>query len=81
MALTWDPINGELGEIQPFIDFGFSIDKSVILVTDTVHRPPKYNPDIIVRPLETDQDWDGFSDIQFDPDWKYGDDDSQRTWR
>lgn len=80
VALTWDSVNGEQGVIQPFLDFGFSISKSTILIAESVHRPPKYNPKIVVRPLKSEEDWECFDDIHFEPHWGYGSDESQRQF-
>lgn len=77
IALTWDTTQGELGEIQPFLDYGFSLDKSVILTAEDVRLPRKYNSDICVKQYGDASDWGSFCDIHYDPDWQYGDRESQ----
>jgi RimJ/RimL family protein N-acetyltransferase len=80
IALTWDSINGEQGVIQPFLDFGFSVHRSTILTAGGVCRPPKYNPELVVRPFKSEEDWERYNDIHFDPDWEYGNEESQRKF-
>ena len=58
MAFGWDTINGEAGEIQPFVNDGFTIDESVVLSTQQVNSPPKFNQEIVVRPITEDWEWD-----------------------
>ena len=80
VTLTWDSVDGEEGVIQPFSDLGFSIQRSMILTAEEVHCPPKYNPDISIRPLESEEDWESYIDIHYSPDWEYGSDESQKEF-
>ena len=79
-ALTWDAIDGDETGTREFLEFGFSLQRSTILTATEVSRPAKYNPAISVRPLESDADWARYEEIHFDPDWKYGDEKSQREF-
>ncbi len=58
IALGWDTTDGKIGETQPFLDEGFSLMKSVVLTTQQVQKPPKYNSEVVVRPLAEDWEWD-----------------------
>ncbi len=80
IALTFDKVNGEQGVIQPFIDFGFAVQQSTVLATEIVHQSRKHNPKLIVRPLSSDDDWENYVDIHFQPDWEYGGDQSQKQF-
>lgn len=80
IALTWDSVDGEQGAVKPFTEFGFSILQSTVLTAQSVRHPPKFNSNLRVRPLVSDEDWDQYIDIHFEPDWEYGDADSQRQF-
>ena len=54
----WDTILGELGEIKPFLDAGFDLDQSVVLSTQQVTIPSKYNQEVVIRPLTEDWEWE-----------------------
>lgn len=73
VAITWDGIDGHRGEVQPFLDFGFELEIIVVLTTDHVEKPPKYDPNLAVRAYRSDRDWERWVDIHFQTDWKYGD--------
>jgi hypothetical protein len=53
----WDSPLGEMGEVQPFIDAGFELENGIVLTTQQVNPPPKYNHEVVVRPLVTDAEW------------------------
>lgn len=54
----WDSQEGETGEVQPFIDAGFQLVQSVILTTQQVNAPRKYNHEVVVRALVEDWEWE-----------------------
>ncbi len=56
-AFGWDTAMGELGEIKPFLDEGFDLNQSVVLATQQVTMPPKYNQEVVIRPLAEDWEW------------------------
>lgn len=57
-AFGWDTIHGETGAPQPFLDEGFNLSQTVVLSTRQVKIPPKYNQEVEVRPLISDEDWE-----------------------
>ncbi|MCG3208814.1 MAG: hypothetical protein FOGNACKC_02426 [Anaerolineae bacterium] len=57
-AFAWDTVTGELGQVKPFLDDGFNLIQSVVLTTDRVNPPPKYNHEIVVRPLTSAGEWE-----------------------
>ena len=73
VAITWDSIDGQKGEVQPFLDSGFELETIVVLTSTHVHKPQKYDQSLVVRPYRSDLDWDRYVDIHFQTDWKYGD--------
>lgn len=79
IALAWDNPKGEQGDIDKFLEAGFSLNSSKVLTAETVNMPPKFNKDIIVRPIETDEEWNAVIDVQMTDDW-YLEADSQRPF-
>lgn len=57
MAFAWDSIDGQTGEVKPFLDAGFNLNQSVVLTTEQVKTPPKYNSEVDVRPISEDWEW------------------------
>jgi ribosomal protein S18 acetylase RimI-like enzyme len=57
-AFGWDTVSGEVGAAQPFLDEGFNLSQTVVLATQQVKIPPKYNREVEVRPLTSDEDWE-----------------------
>lgn len=57
MVFTWDTVPPQLGDCSEFIAHGFEQDEGVVLSTSVVNSPPRYNSDIEVKKLKTDQQW------------------------
>lgn len=57
VTFGWDSPEGILGDIQPFLDVGFTADQSIVLTTAEVTPPRKYNTEVVIRPLMVDTDW------------------------
>ena len=62
-AFGWDIAENNLGEHREFLDAGYTIDQSVVQTTNAVHKPPKYNSEIEIRPLRDDE-WMDSLEIQ-----------------
>ncbi len=58
MVFAWDTTKGETGEIQPFLEAGFDLSQNVVLTAQQVHLPPKYNQEVVIRPLGEDWEWE-----------------------
>jgi hypothetical protein len=58
LAFGWDSPEGDLGQIEPFREAGFHLFQDVILTTPSVNRPPKYNSEVVVKPISSDWEWD-----------------------
>ena len=58
IAFGWDSTTSETGDIQPFLDAGLRLNASVVLTTQQVVQPPKYNREVAVRPLREDWEWE-----------------------
>ena len=53
----WDSPEGDPGAAQDFVTRGFRLIHSSVLTAATVTPPPHFASQIVVRPLETDDDW------------------------
>lgn len=58
MTFSWDTIHGETGEVQPFLQAGFDLFQAVVLTARQVVPPPKYNAEVVIRPLSEDWEWE-----------------------
>lgn len=60
MTFAWDTVGGESGEIAPFLDDGFQLEKSVTLTVDRAGLLPAPHecPGLTVRELMSDEDWE-----------------------
>ncbi|MFA6237840.1 MAG: GNAT family N-acetyltransferase [Bacteriovorax sp.] len=57
MTFAWDSPEGTEGLVAPFINDGFDLEKSVVMSARNIVLPIKYNRDIVVRPIETEDEW------------------------
>ena len=64
LAFGWDSTTGEMGDIQPFLDAGLRLSATVVLTTQEVNPPPKYNEEVVVRPLREDWEWESALETQ-----------------
>lgn len=64
MTFGWDSPTGELGNAEEFIQDGFKLAQSIVLTATATVRPPKYNPDVIVKPVVSDEDFETSIHIQ-----------------
>jgi ribosomal protein S18 acetylase RimI-like enzyme len=47
-----------LGEVAPFLEAGFRLERTVVLTAGAVRGPPRPNSEVEVRPLRTAREWD-----------------------
>lgn len=57
IALAWDGVDGEVGEVGPFVAWGMELERSVVLTTRELRAPSRPNLDVTVRPIDSDRDW------------------------
>ncbi|MCC6811928.1 MAG: GNAT family N-acetyltransferase [Deltaproteobacteria bacterium] len=55
--LSWDELDGRLGDDADFLAQGFHRDLGVCLRATRLHKGPKHNADVSVRALASDADW------------------------
>ncbi|MCG3769174.1 MAG: hypothetical protein JW384_00294 [Nitrosomonadaceae bacterium] len=66
LAFGWDSPDGAEGAVNPFLDAGFRVLRRTVLAASAVVCPPSYNPNIEVRSLEGDSDWDQVLETQLE---------------
>lgn len=66
MFFAWDRTDGELGCIEPFLQAGFELDRSVMLTAERVHLPPNYSTLATIRRLESEEEYEQAIAIQVD---------------
>ena len=54
---AWDTTDGEHGATDDFPGAGFSLSEEVVMAADVVLPPPRTDPGLTIRPLETDADF------------------------
>lgn len=59
-----DTVDGQAGEVQPFLDAGFTLLEMAVLTAQAVHPPPKVNREVTVRRLVEDWEWQQAIDNQ-----------------
>ncbi|MFK7803354.1 MAG: GNAT family N-acetyltransferase [Anaerolineae bacterium] len=55
-VFTWDGVDGDVGEINQFLEAGFEIEKTAVMTATQVNPPAKVNHDCFIRPFTAD-DW------------------------
>lgn len=64
MTFAWDSITGENGSSFSFINDGFNLEKSVVMVAEKIVTPSKFNSDLIIRSIEKESEWQMVIDNQ-----------------
>jgi ribosomal protein S18 acetylase RimI-like enzyme len=57
LVFGWDSPEGEEGVIQPFLEAGFRLVRSVVLTSNEPHTPMGPSGFVSIRPLKTEADW------------------------
>lgn len=63
VTLGWDSENGTIGDVSEFLENGFELQANAVLAAQSVHRPPKFSENLIVKPLE-DNHWEPMIELQ-----------------
>jgi ribosomal protein S18 acetylase RimI-like enzyme len=58
ITFGWDSSEGDEGEIAPFLVDGFKLEKSLVMRAQNIYAPIKIFNELIVRPIESDLEWD-----------------------
>ncbi len=78
MTFAWDSPEGVEGDCSEFLAQGFKLEKSVVLTTENVIKPTKYNHNVLIRPISSQEDFDRCVDIQVSCSDQYL---SKDSWR
>ena len=54
----WDSPEGEEGDIQPFLEAGFRLNRSVVLTSSEPRSPARPSSLVSIRTLKTEADWE-----------------------
>lgn len=66
-TFAWDTdVKYEDRDLSQFLADGFILDQAIVLTSQKVHQPPKYNQEIEVRPLSTPKEWEDAIKVQVD---------------
>ncbi len=64
MTFAWDSPTAEAGDPSEFLAQGFELDRAVVLTASRVVEPPKFNSQVSVRRLETEDEFETAIQIQ-----------------
>ncbi len=78
MTFAWDSPEGVEGDCSEFLANGFKLEKSIVLLTDSVTKSKKYNSDVLIRTITTQEEFDRCVDIQVSCSGQYL---SKQAWR
>jgi ribosomal protein S18 acetylase RimI-like enzyme len=56
-SFLWDGLDGDEGDVQPFLDAGFVRETGVVMAAPRLAPPERPNREIRIRPLAGDDDW------------------------
>ncbi len=59
VTLAWDPAVGgdDIGDTSAFLEAGYELELKAVLSATTVHKPPRFNEALEVRPLKSKEEW------------------------
>ncbi|MEJ2555863.1 MAG: GNAT family N-acetyltransferase [Anaerolineae bacterium] len=60
----WDSPEGDEGVIQPFLQAGFRLNRSVVMTSTELRRPARFSDLVSIRALKTESDWEKAVDNQ-----------------
>lgn len=66
VTLGWDSASSEVGSVTEFTSQGYELQANAVLAAKSVKIPPRYNEQLIVRPLKTSDEWNQMVELQID---------------
>jgi ribosomal protein S18 acetylase RimI-like enzyme len=80
-----DGFDGNAGNIEPFLQAGFELEKTVVMTAQSVHAPPKVNTACTLRSFQTNDDWQEWINLKraanlAEPEGKQESDDGFRSY-
>lgn len=75
MTVSWDSPQGEAGASQAFVQAGFRDNRCSVLGLDSatlasLPAPARFNPQLEIRPLHSDADWQAAVEVHINGHWK-----------
>jgi RimJ/RimL family protein N-acetyltransferase len=64
VTLAWDSSDGAIGDVSEFLKNGYELEAKGVLAATQVVIPPKFNEKLIVRPLQTESEWNQIINLQ-----------------
>jgi ribosomal protein S18 acetylase RimI-like enzyme len=64
MTFAWDSTNGEQGDVSEFISEGFDLESSIVLSTNKVETPKKFNSAVGIKLITEEVDYNKCVEIQ-----------------
>ena len=64
ITLGWDSPEADEGNFSEFVENGYELDKSIVLSTEIVSLPPKFNEKVEVNVIDSDEDFETAIKIQ-----------------
>lgn len=58
VSIGIDGLEDQTSQLQAFVDAGLEVDSGIVLVTGTLIAPRPVAEGVVVRPLESDDDWE-----------------------
>ncbi|MES2854654.1 MAG: GNAT family N-acetyltransferase [Bdellovibrionota bacterium] len=57
VTIGWDSDTGEVGAVDEFVANGYELENMAAMIAKSVKKPPRYNEDLEMRILKSDEDW------------------------
>jgi GNAT superfamily N-acetyltransferase len=54
----WDTTRDEAGAIDPFIEAGYRLNRSIVMTAQEPVQPERYAAGVVCRPLQSDREWE-----------------------
>lgn len=64
VLFSWPVRPGDEPAVEPFLDAAFELEPEVALTTDMVVPPPHMDPDVEVRVIEREEEWEALLEMQ-----------------
>ncbi len=58
MTFAWDSITGDVGSPELFLNDGFNLETSIVMVADTIVKPKKINHELQIKLIDNESDWE-----------------------
>jgi RimJ/RimL family protein N-acetyltransferase len=63
-TFAWDSPEGVLGDCSEFLENDYKLEKGVLLTTNKIVLPPKFNSQVSIKEIQSEAEWKKVVDIQ-----------------